>query len=471
MKYKCCKVAINTLIFNHNCLSLCFFRLGTDYVIRNNYNGETDFIEDYKNARNNFILDCKRGNELPNICYACPFFISYEWEDTIGLDCIVVANRTKCSCNCIYCHVTKGNENERKKLNHKKVWNIKPVLKELEKNNLLKEKGKLFIAGGECSEYPASELRWLIKYALKNNFSLKFVSSGMFYSKEIEKTLQKNEAILVISVDSGSKKMYEKIKRVPYYDIVWNNIKKYIKAAENNNQATVSVKYIILNGINDSLEEFKIFLQKCYEAKCTHIEVTMEEFWLTSVQGIKGIKSKTSEGAVEILRYIEALNDKRIHTDFIKKVTKKRTSARVYSSEIEESIRNGNIILNIPTFAAKEETYRKLTNTNMFEEIWNNIKKYSDLIKLKPENSCNIVIQYKILLGINDSIDELNELIEKCNQLDISSIEFNISDSHINNDFTKDKIESLQNSITHIKAIKNMNITFDSKLTDIINNI
>ena len=122
------------------------------------------------------------------------------------------------------------------------------------------------IGGGECAEYPKEELKWLIDFVFSINGSIEFLSAG------ITKALEKGETKLKVSVDAGYKKTWEKIKRVKGFDNVWNNLKKYIKAEKKNPNAHVTIKYIIIPGINDNLKEVKEFIKRALKIGCKSMD-------------------------------------------------------------------------------------------------------------------------------------------------------------------------------------------------------
>ena len=80
---------------------------------------------------------------------------------------------------------------------------------------------------------------------------------------------------MITSVDSSSKKLYEKIKQVPCYDKVWKNLAKYAKAKN----GLIRTKYVLIPGVNDNLTEVKNWLQKTYDAGIKHIAFDVEDNW------------------------------------------------------------------------------------------------------------------------------------------------------------------------------------------------
>src|SRR5699024_7467258 len=83
--------------------------------------------------------------------------------------------------------------------------------------------------------------------------NIRINSSGIKYSKSIEKGLKSGAISLVISTDADCSETYEKIKQVKAYKKVWENIRKYAKAQSKDN--LLKVKFILFPGVNDNYEE------------------------------------------------------------------------------------------------------------------------------------------------------------------------------------------------------------------------
>ena len=133
-----------------------------------------------------------------------------------------------------------------------------PILTALKEKNLLRHT-TFDIVGGECTEYENGKLEDIVKFAMDGDYWLHFFSSGIFYSEVIADAMKKSRANIVVSVDSGTKETYEKIKRVKTFDKVWENMAKYSRAGVQDdfcNKGYVILKYIIIPKVNDSLEEF-----------------------------------------------------------------------------------------------------------------------------------------------------------------------------------------------------------------------
>ena len=271
MKFKCCENLLHTLNFQHVGLLACGFTFWGDYY------GEVFSIEDYKKERDKLVAKFKAG-EMPELCSTCGILTEREWDESIGLSGCEVTNRPRCSvCDCMYCIATDADPEKKKQYNNYKPYDIKPVLLNLRKNNIFLPNCRFDINGGEVAEYPVEELQWLVYIAMKQKSPLSFLSSGIKFSQTLCDALHLLDTSLMVSVDAGTEKTYEKVKRVKgAFNKVWKNLAEYIKSADKNPNSRVIIKYIIIPDINDNVEEAQKFIQKCLKINCKNIFISIE---------------------------------------------------------------------------------------------------------------------------------------------------------------------------------------------------
>ncbi len=300
MVNKCCEFMLHQIAFYKDTIRpCCSFSIQGDITpFINNYNGEINEIKNYLEKRQNFIKIFQDGGK-PECYNGCTTYQECKDNDEISfkLNNIIISNHTKCSCNCMYCEQAEFGQNKKLKtyLNTRIPYDIKPILLHLRANNYIEENCRYIICGGECSEYPKGELEWLIYFCMHTKGNLLLLSSGINYSNAIEKALKSSESILKISVDSGTKPTYERIKRVKAYDRVWKNIKNYIKSSENNSKSRVELKYILLKDINDNKNEIDKFLKKCEDVNCRFIILDVEHQYIKANKYNETAKKEISE--------------------------------------------------------------------------------------------------------------------------------------------------------------------------------
>ena len=278
MEYVSCYSLEHALVFDRTndikpcCNSMSKFNNNIFY--QKNYSGGFFDTDKYIEIRNKYIEMMMQGN-IPEQCRGCFCLEKKNWDDEKFVETVCIANESKCSCDCFYCDFAEDKEY----FNRRRSYNIMPVLKNLKEKNLLKNTC-FTLAGGECTEYPDEYLKEIIDFALDSGGYLDIFSAGIKYSRHIEKAMSLGRANICVSIDAGTKETYERIKRVKAFDIVWENMRRYQAAAlQQNNWGRVRLKYIIIPGINDNIEELGAFIEKARQAHCFNIMLNVEYKW------------------------------------------------------------------------------------------------------------------------------------------------------------------------------------------------
>lgn len=169
-----------------------------------------------------------------------------------------------CNSKCIYCSSTYNGGD--------RYFNVLPLIKSLieyKDGKYIKDLGEFTFQGGEPTLLPEFEELLSILMAYTDKHKMRIHSSGIKYSNAIAKGIKENLLQIIVSPDSAIKETYEKIKRVEAYDLVWENLRKY--ASIQPTSENVKVKFIIIPGINDTIEEIDAFLDKIQEINIKHI--------------------------------------------------------------------------------------------------------------------------------------------------------------------------------------------------------
>ena len=225
-----------------------------------------------------------------------------DWKQDGKFNLIVIAHRSNCSCNCIYCNFSK----DKNYWNNRESYNIVPVLEDLRDRNLLAENLMISICGGECTEYPNNEFENIMEFIIKQKCKLWINSSGFNYSPLISKCLSLSLLDITISVDAGTKEVYEKIKRVKKFDDVWNNIAEYQRNAvldAGGYYGRMTVKFVIVPGINNTQKHLYDFIKKCREAKIKYIRIAVEYNWWTENK-----HKEMPKNLIKLVKYIQKFN-------------------------------------------------------------------------------------------------------------------------------------------------------------------
>ena len=156
-----------------------------------------------------------------------------------------------CNAKCIYCAFAYYR-------NEHQLYNVLPIMNQLIEENILSQNAHVCFSGGEPTISEEFELLFS-KMSSYVDSQLEVLTSGIKYSESIANAFINNKVKLLISLDSASPDVYKKVKLVDAFDKVINNIKTYIKYS-NNAKSSITLKYIIIDGVNDDINEICKFL-------------------------------------------------------------------------------------------------------------------------------------------------------------------------------------------------------------------
>lgn len=272
MKYTSCIHLEHGITFFSNSVQICCISShpgGGNIMQIPNYRGELiDWDKIFQNRKQ--MRDGIKNGIVPEKCTGCYYLKEQEWNSENYIDEVLIGHFTHCNCNCIYCYTEK----DKKFFNNNKTYNIYPVIKDMIEKGVLSKNATVTFGGGEPTIlHEFEELVYLLlDYDVYN---IRIHSDGIKYSPAIEKGLKLGKITLITSIDSGSKETYEKIKQVPCYDKVWQNMAKYAKTKN----GLIRTKYVLIPGINDSFSEIKNFLKKTRESGIRNIAFDIEDTW------------------------------------------------------------------------------------------------------------------------------------------------------------------------------------------------
>ena len=182
----------------------------------------------------------KKGNIVPE-CKNCVYLQEREWDDNPKFKWIQIAHWSECNCNCTYCYRLQSNFEK-----PKKRYKIMPIIKELDKMNMLDYNGELAYSGGE----PASlrEFDDITNFFIKKGEKLIMVHTNAIKPvKSVLNGLKTDTMSVTVSVDCGDRQKFKQIKQVDAYNKVMDTLKKYVKA-QGNDKTSVGLS-ISLNSL------------------------------------------------------------------------------------------------------------------------------------------------------------------------------------------------------------------------------
>lgn len=257
IQYLNCPFLKNSIHFFHNNIRACCSNVSGP-VFFDNFVGETMDTDNLYEQRKQLVKninDGKYADGIPECCKNCCEVKANLQNEKISdfenkIERIYFQNNMSCNAKCIYC--VFGDED--RGYNYK----VLPIVKDMIKRDLLAENVLIYMSGGEITIYPEFDELFEVLSDYKNSF-IEIFSSGIKYSEAINNGFKNNKTRMVISLDSGSRETYFKIKCVDCFDDVVNNIKTYVSTSDKAKDKIV-LKYILVDGLNDNKDEIEKFI-------------------------------------------------------------------------------------------------------------------------------------------------------------------------------------------------------------------
>lgn len=95
------------------------------------------------------------------------------------------------------------------------------------------------------------------------------------------------------------------------------------------------------------------------------------------------------------------------------------TSGIKYEKSIEEALKKDNIAITISLDSSNRALYKKIKQTDSFEKVINNIKKY---VSAQGEIKTNVRLKYIIIPTINDKKEEIENWLTLCKTLEVKKV-------------------------------------------------
>lgn len=287
MEYWSCQYINNCLGFNDTRIVYCTLgnqsRCKQYAVLKENYNGEPinwdellDKIEADKASN--------RSGKLIESCTDCMMLRYRDWDSEIPprkFRYVLFSNWYACNSACRYCwkdgedFLIKDVE-KNSKINKNDTYDIIPIVRDLIERKLLTEDATIDFAGGEPTMYYKfnEALQLLIEAGVQK---IVIHTNAIIYSKQIETAINKGIADVLVSIDAGSKKVHEKIKRVVSYKRVLANLERYCQAKKPENTNKVRSKYVIVPGYNDNRQEILKWIKKSKEIGVSELVLNADD--------------------------------------------------------------------------------------------------------------------------------------------------------------------------------------------------
>lgn len=239
---------------------------GTPEEILRNFTDECAALDaECANASNkenrNFTLGCSK----------CPNFQYGDWRGNGLINYINLSMYpSPCQCRCIYCTVHENDQsiNETAKECYEKLFS---VLELGERCGIIPPNAGYQVSCGEIAIHPYHER---IMKLVKGKPTC-FYTNCMKFDEDIANNLRENPySSINLSIDAGTPKTWHKIKGYDNFDKVTENLVKYYSYAFDSEQITL--KYIILPGINDFYEDYASLIEIMKVLNVNHLTIACD---------------------------------------------------------------------------------------------------------------------------------------------------------------------------------------------------
>lgn len=260
--------------FHDRIMSCCTGQIGPVYYEK--YRGEKIDWDAFRKVKEDAFKMLNSIDIENSPCKNCFFLREKRPTDIIlpTFNMLNISHWTHCNCGCIYCarmHDSKGRIDT--KSMKSEYYDMIPLLKQLYKQKLLdKENLVASIQGGDISIL--KEFEPLVKEFLKQGIKRFYIlSNNIIYQPIIKKLLDMDMVSYTTSLDCATPEVFRKLKRVDKFKNTVENLKKYAKSKYSN---YITVKYIVIEHINDNIEEATKFINLMESIGIQNIEFMID---------------------------------------------------------------------------------------------------------------------------------------------------------------------------------------------------
>lgn len=425
---------------------------------------------------------------FPKQCEGCFELSERNWDKDDYISHMTVGHIMKCNSRCIYCSIGREHDRHMREQN----FDMQPIIAELLDKNLLKFNGSLRFVGGEPTLM--KEFDWLVDLFSKHNVPEIYVpTSGIRLSKSLCKALEKvDDAAIVVSVDSGSKKTFEKVKGTKFYDIVLKNLETYLKHSKE--KKFIIPKFILLTGYNDTSEEINNWLKT--SAERGHIEVQFDaEHSVCSSELCEN--KRFVNRTLNMLKYTELLS-KKYNLKVTSYLAFMNRAKHIYETQLKymENNRNEFIDLNLSNENSEIDFSQKYTDayinldTVNYNYLKNNLDRLFETENFAIKRTAYLsssdeitkiqnfedVVYYLLRLGFNVELQTSNfkysETIDEILKTSYSTVTFNFKVKKLFGIFPlfhiikRNMLANLYNKDSSLGKI-NINLDFDGHFSEL----
>lgn len=176
-----------------------------------------------------------------------------------------------CQSRCIYCSVHKEDQsvnNDAARAAYEKLFDM---LELAERCGILAPNATWQVSSGEIAIHPYRER---IMNLVRGKRAM-FYSNCMKFDEDVAQNLHDNpKSAINLSIDAGTPDTWKKIKGVDNFDKVTENLARYY--AQSARPGQITLKYIVLPGINDIYEDYQSLMEIMKVLEVKHLTLSQD---------------------------------------------------------------------------------------------------------------------------------------------------------------------------------------------------
>lgn len=260
--YSCSYMQEGINFYPDNIIKTCCFTTSDEvdlYNLINKYKPQK-IKKIISKKRKRLIKECKKGN-IPTCCQTCSQLRKQDWNYKEKIESVTLNHFMYCNLKCAHCGYL---HKVRYKTKDTKDDLVLEALQTFSKAGILNPNYSVDIGGGEPSL--SKGLDKILKYLTENNHKIHINSNVALFKENYVQGIKDGLITLTLTPDAGSREVYLKIKGADYFDIVKDNVKKYMKELADK----IEVKFIIEEGNIDDIQNMIEFCKECgvKQVKC-----------------------------------------------------------------------------------------------------------------------------------------------------------------------------------------------------------
>lgn len=217
-----------------------------------------DLLSEFRQYKEQIVRNI--NSNKPIICKGCKYLRKDYWEKSATFKLVNFSTDYPCNLKCSYCFQNS------KDYNYKTNYDIYKLISKVLQSKFISKQTQFIYACGELGIHPKAQE--LIQFFEGNKVS--FFTNATKYFESMHQLICKPQNSMLVSIDSGTKETYRKIKGADLFETVCENLCRYAK-----NNGNVILKYILTHG-NTSMDDLNGFIDFCVKANIHNIRIVYD---------------------------------------------------------------------------------------------------------------------------------------------------------------------------------------------------